>query len=224
MKKKLKNDKKKEEKMGEITKIEPQKKRKGRFNIYIDDEFACGLSEDTIIDEGIAEGQKLQDIDIEKLIEKDQGAKAYDKSLKFLSFRVRSEKEIKDKLIEKEFHPKIIEKTILKLKKVGQINDKEFALTWIKDRCAVKPSGKYLITRELKQKGVSQEIIDKVLKKMLPEDKEFKQAIKLAQKKEKVYKSLPRLEFNKKISAVLARRGFSWEMIKKTIDKIKEKD
>lgn len=206
--------------MGKITKIEPQKKRKGRFNIYVDDEFACGLSEETIIDEGISEGQKLQDIDIEKLLEKDQSAKAYNKALRFLGYRVRSEKEIRDKLIEKEFHPKIIEKTILKLKKTGQIDDEEFARTWIEDRCAVKPSGKYLIIRELKQKGVRQEIIDKVLKKMLPEEKEIILALKVAQKKAKVYKALPRQEFNQKISAHLARRGFSWEIIKRILNKL----
>lgn len=206
--------------MGKITKIEPQKKRKGRFNIYVNDEFACGLSENTIIDEGLSEEQELSDGDIEKLLEKDQSAKAYDKALKFLGYRVRSEKEIRDKLTEKEFDPKIIEETISRLKKVGQVDDEKFTLTWIKDRSAIKPEGRYLITRELKQKGISQEIIDKILKKMLPEDKEFKIAFKTASKKAKIYKNLPKQEFNQKLSAHLARRGFSWEIIKRTLNKL----
>jgi len=43
-----------------ITKIESQKKRKNRFNIYTNDQFVCGLSEDTIIDSGLAVGQKTK--------------------------------------------------------------------------------------------------------------------------------------------------------------------
>ncbi len=224
MKQKLKNGKKREEKMGKITKIELQKRRKGRFNIYVDGQFACGLSEDTIIDEGISEGQELQDADIEKLLELDQSAKAYDKALRFLGYRVRSEKEIRDKLLDAEFHPKIIENTIYRLKKAGQIDDENFARTWIEDRCAVKPEGHYLITRELRQKGISFEIIDKILKKMLPEDKEIQLAKKVIQKKNKLYKNLPEKQRMKKLTDFLIRRGFSWDIAKKTIDRLKKEE
>jgi SOS response regulatory protein OraA/RecX len=58
---------------------------------------------------------------------------------------------------------------------------------------------------------------------MLPEDKEFEIAFKTASKKAKIYKSLPKQEFNQKLSAFLARRGFSWEIIKKVLDKLKFK-
>ena len=66
---------------------------------------------------------------------------------------------------------------------------------------------------ELRQKGIDKIIIEKAINKV----DELPLATKLAQKKLKVYKNLPRAEFYQKMSAYLARRGFSWETIKKVV-------
>ena len=80
-----------------ITDIKPQKKRSDRFNIYADDQFVCGLSEDTIIDSGIEIDQEINQKEIDELIGKDQNAKAFDKAIRFLGYRPRTEKEIYSK-------------------------------------------------------------------------------------------------------------------------------
>lgn len=210
--------------MNKITSIEPQKKHKGRFNIYLDYEFALGLSEEIIVREELKEGQNLTKEKISELLFKDQGAKAYLKALRFLHFRMRSEQEMRKKLKEKEFDPQIIEKTIKRLKKENLINDQEFCRMWIRNRIALRPSGSYILHQELRQKGISDEVISKILKEFFKKDEEFNLALLAAEKKKESWKGLSRLEFSKKMAGFLARRGFSWEIIKRILDKFKKEN
>ncbi len=205
--------------MGEITDIKPQR-RKGRFNIYVDFEFACGLSENTIVEEGLKIGQPLTSKEIEELQIKDQYSQATDYALRFLSFRPRSEKEVKEKLKKKGFDEFVISKVILKLQDSEYLDDEEFAKMWVLDRKSVKPEGSYLLKKELQQKGVAKEIIEKVLAENFTHKEEFNLALKVAQKKKKTLKGLSRLEFEQKITAALARRGFRWEIIKKVLKEL----
>lgn len=198
-----------------ITKIEPQKKRKDRYNVFADDQFCCGLSQDTIIDSALEVGQEISQKEIDELIDKDQSSKAFDKAIRFLGYRVRTEKEIRDKLKEKEFDKKVIEKTIKKLKKMDYISDSGFVESWVSDRVSVKPEGKRLIAAELRQKGVDQKIIDQKLPKLITSKTETRLAKKVYEKALKKYGNLPKFEQNKKITAYLMRRGFDWETINK---------
>ena len=196
-----------------ITDIKPQKKRKDRFNIYADERFICGLSEDTIIDEAIAIGQEIAQKEIDKLIDKDQSSKAMDKAIRFLGYRVRTEKEVFNKLKEKDFDKRVIKKTITKLKEMSYLSDQEFIETWVKDRIANKPSGKRLISFELKQKGISEKIAKEKLDKLVSEKQEIKMAQKALDKAQTKYENLTGKEKNQKIASYLARRGFDWQTI-----------
>lgn len=200
-----------------ITKIEKQKKRKDRFNVYADDEFVCGLSEDTIIDEALSIGQEIDQKEIEKLVEKDQSAKAFDKAIRFLGYRARTEKEVKDKLLAKEFDEKVIKKTIGKLKEMGYLSDIEFTQSWVKDRINTKPEGKKLLQIELRQKGIEDKMAKEQLEKLVDEKTEEVMAKKALNKALKQYNKLPSREKKQKITAYLARRGFDWQLIKELL-------
>lgn len=203
-----------------ITKIEKQKKRKDRFNVYADEEFICGLSENTIIDEALTIGQEIDQKEIEKLVEKDQSAKAMDKAIRFLGYRARTEKEVYNKLLAKEFDEKVIKKTIRKLKEMDYLSDIEFAKAWIKDRINIKPEGKKLLQIELRQKGIEEEMAKEQLEKLVDEKTERMMAQKALDKALKQYNKLPSREKRQKITAYLARRGFNWELIKELLDRL----
>jgi regulatory protein len=202
-----------------ITKIEKQKKRKDRFNIYTDDEFVCGLSENTIIDEALAIGQEIDQKEIEKLVEKDQSAKAFDKAIRFLGYRARTKKEVYDKLLAKEFDEKVIKKTIGKLKEMGYLSDIEFTKSWVKDRIATKPEGKKLLQIELRQKGIEEKMAKEQLEKLVDEKTEVAMAQKALNKALKQYNKLPSREKRQKITSYLARRGFDWQLINMLLNK-----
>ena len=201
-----------------ITNIKPQQKRKDRFNIYADEMFICGLSENTIIDRDLTVGQEINQKEIDKLVEKDQSSKAMDKAIRFLGYRARTEKEVYDKLKEKEFDEKVIQKTIIKLKKMGYLSDKKFIESWVKDRINTKPEGKKLLQIELRQKGIDENQAKKQVDKLINEKTEILMAQKAFKKASKQYNKLSDREKRQKITAYLARRGFDWQLIKNLLD------
>lgn len=205
--------------MAEITKIKAQKNKK-RVNIYLDGRFAFGLDADNFLKAGLKVGQELSEKQVEDLIFKNEFQKLLDRVYRILSLRPRSEKEIKDYLAKKKATEKISQKIIEKLKKSGQINDNAFAIWWIEQRSTFRPRGKFGLRMELKQKGVNKKIIDKVIEQLV---NELPLVRKVVQKKLKSYKNLPREDFYQKMSAFLARRGFSWPVIKQVVDELSKK-
>lgn len=156
----------------------------------------------------------------------------YNKALKFLSYRPRSEKEVRDNLLKKSFGRRsgpsegTIELIIKKLKEQKFLNDSEFAKWWIEQRTLVKPMGKRLIKIELTRKGIDKELIDEIFDsaEVLVQN-ELEMARKLVQRKIKKYlpagrqvKGLDRQKIYQRLGGFLSRRGFDYDTIKKAID------
>lgn len=153
----------------------------------------------------------------------DEFEKFYNKALRFLSYRPRSEKEIRDNLAKKKIPPKIAGEIVAKLKEQNFINDEEFAKWWTEQRNAFKPRAIKLIKIELKQKGISGEIIEKIIQNsesIIQNDLES--AKKLVQKKINKYKNLPKEEIYQKLGRFLGQKGFNWGVIKQSIDEVLE--
>jgi len=209
--------------MPQITKISPQKKRK-RVNIFIDEKFAFGLDLETLSKYNLQVDQEISQKEIKEIIKEEELLKVYDKALRFLSFRPRSEKEIKDYLKKKKIGEETQKMVLKKLKKANFLDDREFTLWWIEQRMTFRPSGKRLLEYELRKKGVDKEIIEESFAPRLYPSFEFKMALKAAKKKLSSYQKLPSLELRKKMTAFLARRGFSWEVIKEVVDEDLKKE
>lgn len=156
-----------------------------------------------------------------------------DRALKFLSYRPRSEKEIRNKLTEKKASKEIVDKIIAWLKEQRFINDEEFARWWLEQRTTFRPKGERFIRLELKQKGIENDIINSVFDSALKEGMghlgianesvvrdEKMIAKEIVIRKLPKYKDLPKFEIYKKIGAHLARRGFNWDTIKASIDDV----
>jgi len=89
-----------------ITGLKLQKRNKNRVNVYLDGEFAFGLSR--IVAAWLHTGQELSDEKIAELLSKDDVEIALQRALNFLSYRARSEKEVKQILSEAEKQAKSI--------------------------------------------------------------------------------------------------------------------
>lgn len=209
--------------MSKITDIRAQKNKK-RFNIYLDQKFAFPLSAEELVKSGLEIGQEISEEDIRILRYKDTKGKLYERVLRFLSYRPRSEKEVRDyaegKLATRktpsfakasEGKQKLVDEVIEKLKKQKLIDDREFARWWLGQRSRFRPRGKIALKIELKRKGVSQEIIEKIINQKVNELVLAKKAIKKKVKGEQ------------KITQYLARRGFSWETIRRVLAEISKK-
>ncbi|OGY23001.1 MAG: hypothetical protein A2172_03650 [Candidatus Woykebacteria bacterium RBG_13_40_15] len=218
--------------MAKITLIEPQKKNKERTNIFLDGQFSFGLSLALVYEKKLTIGQVLTEQQIADLVQADQVEKLTNKALRFLSFRPRSEKEIRDSLflaekrkrkeekseIESGNYEKSVDKVVDKLKKLDQIDDSEFARWWVEQRARFNPRGNPIVRGELFKKGINKEIIDEVLNK----EGEEELALKFLEKKKQLLKRMDEGEIKTKMTQILVRRGFTWEIAKKAVDTLLE--
>ena len=205
--------------MPQITAIKPQEKRKNRFNVYLDGQFALAISNELLVSEGLKVGQELSFEKREELVAKDRLGKAQEQIYRFLSYRPRSEKEIYDYLGKKKLKDEEKEKIIKKLKEEKLIDDLEFARWFLEQRQTFRPKGSYALRQELRQKGIGEKIIDQVLPN---KEEELSLAKKALVKAEKKYASFLGREKKEKLMAYLRRRGFSWEAVKKAVDEREE--
>lgn len=140
-------------------------------------------------------------------------------SIRYLSVQPHSEKEIRDYLKKKKASEEEIEQVVVRLKSQKYIDDKEFVSWWIRQRTINKPQSYYLTRRELAVKGIDKKTIEEVFSQ--PDEgreDEIDLAKKIVEKKIKKYKNLEKKEIYSKLGSVLARKGFSWDTIKRAID------
>lgn len=207
--------------MKTITKIATQQKAKNRFNIYLDDEYAFSVSEDVLIKYHLHKGLELSDDEIETIIQADNFHRFYTMALHYLSYRMRSEREMRNYLSEKDVSEEIVHEIIEKLKKEKLLNDKDFANAFVQDRILHTSKGPTLIAQELKKKGIRDEIIQEVLKNYTYElqlEKVTKLAEKFLHRKSK-HSHQKRFE---QLKLRLIQSGFSQEIINNVISDMKE--
>ena len=138
-----------------------------------------------------------------------------------MAYRPRSEKDGRDYLPRKKNESSIIERVIVKLREQKFVDDEEFVKWWIEQRSAFKTKSIKFIKMELQQKGVAQEIADRIIHNsefIIQNDLE--RAKKLIEKRLERVKGLSKQEIYQKLGSYLARRGFDWETIKQSIDEV----
>lgn len=201
--------------MALITQIKTQKE-KNRFNLFLDGKFAFGLDAETLFKEKLKVGQEIDSDRVDKLIKENELQVNLDRVFNFISYRPRSQKEVLDFLIKKGLGEQTKSAIIKKLEDLEMIDDLKFSRWWLEQRQTFRPEGKRLLQQELRAKGISREIIEQALNGQATKS-ESETARELLEKKAGRWQSLPPLEFKKKASEFLLRRGFSWELVREAV-------
>jgi len=200
--------------MKKITALVVQKRNPNRVNIYIDGEYAFGVAR--IVAAWLKVGAELEEKKIEQLQAEDAKERALQQALLFLSYRARSESEIRQNLIKNEIPESVIDLTLEKLRQDGLANDNEFAQTWVENRSTFRPRSRRMLAMELRQKGLDDESMQSALKNVDDEPLAYEAAKKRAPR----FKDLEWSEFRKKLSEFLARRGFPYAVIAPVVTRI----
>ncbi|MDY0221221.1 MAG: regulatory protein RecX [Desulfobacterium sp.] len=135
-------------------------------------------------------------------------AKAYNQALIYLTPRARSIMEARKNLDQKGFSSGVIDETISKLTGQGLLNDREFAALFVENRERFRPKSRFALGYELKQKGVSNLIIEEILANLDDRDA----ALRAVKTKINRWKNLDPPALKKKVMALLRNRGFSYEI------------
>lgn len=197
-----------------ITKVQAQK-AKNRFNIYINDEYAFPVDDNLLVQHRLIKGKELTKEEIDTLREKGEMSKGYQAALHYLNYKMRSEKEIIDYLIDKEYQT--IEPIIEKLKTHRLINDEEYAKSFVRTNSLLKLEGPRKIERAMGEKGLSKSDILTGLDEYSHE-LQVENAEKLAEKVLKRQRNKSSREMNQKVRQHLMTSGFDSDVIQQVMD------
>ncbi len=193
--------------------MQPQKNR-NRVNIHLDGEFAFGLARITAA--WLKPGDMLSDEKIASLQADDARERAYQQAMLFLSYRARSEKEIRQNLLKHEIPEDVIGQTLEKLRESGLANDNQFARVWVENRSTFRPRSRRALTMELRQKGLDDETVQAAVSNVDEDALAYESARKRAGR----LKGQEWGEFRKKLSEYLARRGFPYSVIAPVVTQV----
>ena len=138
---------------------------------------------------------------------------------RYLKYRPRSVAEIVDKLRSKDFSEEIIQQAVSYFKRIGSINDEQFAIIWTRSRLN-KPYGIRRIRVELKQKGITDNLITDAIANATQDYEELDTILELAQRRLRKYHHVNKETARRRLYAYLARRGFNSGTIVKVLNKI----
>ncbi len=191
---------------GKITALEFQKKNPDRVNVFLDGKFAFGLP--AIIAARLKPGQLLADAEIQALQAEGSIETAYDRTLNYLSYRPRSRAEVVRYLEKRDLPEGQIETVVERLERAGLLDDEAFARYWVENRERHRPKGLRALRYELREKGIGNEIMDRVLVSVDVSDSAYRSAARKARQ----LAHLDEQSFTRKIVEYLARRGFDYEV------------
>ena len=196
---------------GSITSLEPQKRSKDRINVYLDDVFAFGLA--VLIAARLHVGMWLSDVEIEALRTADEAERAHERALNFLSYRPRSEAELRHYLLEHDFSEMTVDDVLYRLSRVDLVDDDAFARYWVENRAQFRPKGKRILVQELRQKGIASCAIESAL----ADYDERAAAEQVAVEQARRLSNLPPDLFRRRLWERMARRGFSSDIIREIL-------
>ncbi len=197
-----------------ITAIEPQARHANRFNLYVDDEFALGLS--AILAAKLRVGQTLAEDELAALRHAEDSEMTYEQALRFLEPRPRSSAEVRQHLAKKKIAAEAISRVVTRLTDAGLLDDAAFARYWVENREEFRPRAGRALRFELKQKGVSTAAIADALGAV----DESESAYRAGRAKAQRWRELERREFREKLSAFLMRRGFAYATVKPAVERL----
>jgi regulatory protein len=144
-----------------------------------------------------------------------------------LATRPRSEREVRDRLRKKNVPDAHIAHVTEELKAAGLLDDEEFARLYIRNALTLKPAGRRHLRQKLTQLGVDRETIEVALQEHARESDVGEEAMRAARqylRRHRSEKIAPdNVQLKKRLTAFLQRRGFSWDEITPTVERILEK-
>jgi len=182
----------------------------------LDGKFAFSLDAEVATKEGLKVEQALSADQIEALTRYDRFHRCLNAAIHYLSYRPRSDSELRERLHQRGFDDETQEAVITRLKEQGLVDDTAFAQFWKDNRQSFSPRSQWLTGLELRRKGVANDIIDQVVEAIDDDDSAYQAAMSKA-------RSLPRSDyqsFRRRLGEYLRRRGFSYGVINHTVERL----
>jgi len=210
-----------------VTALETQKRDSSRLNMYIDENFFCGISLNVVAQFGIYQGKELSEDELKEVLNAELKARFFDRAASYLVRSPKTEFQVRRYLkdlafkkkgkwfqdISKEELQNIEENIVSRLLEYEYIDDEKYAQMFVESRIKNKPRGKNILLGELISKGVSRDTAQKVLGEMLEDE----YSILVATYRKRFKEESISFDDRKKID-FLRRKGFNWDLIESFIN------
>ncbi len=197
-----------------VTAVERQARRR-RVNVFVDGRFALALGLELAAERDVRAGRQLTPDELEALAESEARRAALEAALRLLSYRPRSEGELRERLVRKGFVRAIVDDTLARLRELGYLDDAAFARFWTETRQAAQPRSGRLLRTELRRRGVPHEVAEEATAEVADDEA----AYEAASRRLRALRGLEYPKFRERLGRFLTSRGFSYGVARRTIER-----
>lgn len=201
--------------------------RRGKYNDYhidLSTQETLRVSEDVLVKYRLLKGSELTEATLKEIQKNATVDFGLQLTLNYISYQLRSEKEVRNYLKEKEIPWQDQAKIIERLKELGVVDDQLYGESFVRTQIRLSDKGPIRVRQQLKEKGISDLIIEAVLELFTFED-QFDLAYRVAEKAAYRFRTKSHQETLNKLRQTLMQKGFSSEIITSVLDELNlEKD
>lgn len=207
--------------MPRITRLAASR-RTGRVVLELDGEVWGSLPEAVVVSCSLHEGQDLDVTDLHALGTEVALAEALNAALSCLAYRPRSRTELLRHLRRKGHAEEPARAAISRCEELGYIDDRIFALSFVRDRIRFRPSGRRRLRSELGARGVGAEDAEAALEEAFRDlgVSELDLLRRSATRRARALQSADRSAARRRLSAYLLRRGFAGTDVRSIVDEV----
>lgn len=196
-----------------------KKMNSGKYKIVLEDNSEITTYDEVILKHNLLYNKNIDKSDLNSLNDDTSYYDIYYKCVKYISKKLRSEKEIIKYLEKMNIDIKLINSIVKDLKKVNLINDNQFAASYVSDRFYLSSDGPNKIMKDLIEHNITGDIIEEVIAS-IPKDVIKEKVTKIINKKTKINHKYSSFMLKKKITSDLLNLGYSIDMINECYDSL----
>ncbi len=189
--------------------------RRRRVNVFVDGEFALALGRELAAERDVRPGRALSRAELAALGAEEARRGALEAALCLLSYRPRSERELRIRLARKGFAGGVVRRTLDRLRELGYVNDAEFARFYTETQQAARPRAQRVVRAELRWRGVAQPLAEEATAGIADEEAAYRAASRRA----RALRELAYPRFRERLGGFLTRRGFSYGVARSIIER-----
>ncbi len=194
-----------------ITAIEPQKKKKDRYNIYAHGEYVASLGAEAVVRMNMKTGSAVSQSALDAAVLEDNIQYAFDCAVSLLSHSMRTRGELVQRLREKNIADAAIEPAMDKLSSYGYVDDAAYAKEFVQSAVSVGRWGRIAVFHRLQEKRLDRALIDSAMAAYTDEDERRNARRQLDTLMSRNTGDARKLR--QKVFAALTRHGFSYGTI-----------
>ena len=133
-----------------------------KYKVYVDDEV-YKLYDDIIVKYGLTMKESIDKDTFDNVLKENDKLSSYYESIKYITKKMRSTKEIKEYLRKKEISEEIIDETVKRLKDNKFLNDDLYLKAYVTDRLNLSNDGPNKIRKNLIKLGIFENKVNEYL-------------------------------------------------------------